>query len=142
MKRSVIRGLVALLAVWTLAAPTVSAHGVRSGLFGTAIRIEGYWDRSEDTDPDILGDLTFANRRGTQTRVFGTTAVRPFFRVEKGIHTFTDSLRSVFNVTGPKEVVDRFFDAPPNAKVIALGLYDASAGSLILSEVEIEGSHP
>ena len=142
MKRSVIRGLVALFAAWALAATGATAHGPRSGPFGTPIRIEGYWDRSEDTDPNILGDLTFANRGSTQTRVFGTTAVRPFFRVEKGIHIFTDSLRPVFNVTGPKEVVDRFFNAPPNSKVIALGSYTASAGSLILSEVEIEESHP
>ena len=107
--------------------------------FGVPVRLEGYWERSRETDPNVLGDLTFASRRGTATRIFGATHVQTYFRASGGIHVFTRTMRPVFTVTGARDMVDRFFTAPRERKVIVTAMYRADIGSVALTSVEIEG---
>jgi hypothetical protein len=103
------------------------------------VRLEGYWERSREKNPEVLGDLTLAARGGTATRLFGATRVQSDSRTGDGIHLFTRSLRPVFNVTGTPAMVDRFFAAPRERKVTVTAIYSADAGSLALTSVMIEG---
>jgi hypothetical protein len=115
------------------AAPPALAHAA------VPVRLEGYWERSREVDPTVLGDLTFAARRGTATRVFGATAVQTGSRGSAGIHVFTRTLRPVFNVTGAPAMVDRFFAAPRDRTVTVTAIYRADVGSLALTSVAIDG---
>jgi len=108
--------------------------------FGVPVRLEGYWERSRETDPNVLGDLTFASRKGPTTRIFGATHVQTYFRASGGIHVFTRTMRPVFTVTGARDMVDRFFTAPRERKVIVTAMYRADIGSVALASVEIEGN--
>ena len=116
----------------------VAAASPAAAQIAVPVRLEGYWERSHETHPDILGDLTLAARRGTATRVFGATQVQTHFRAG-GIYMFTRTLRPVFTVTGEKEMVDRFFAAPPERKAIVTAMYREDIGTLALTSVEIEG---
>jgi hypothetical protein len=103
------------------------------------VRLEGYWERSRETDRDVLGDLTLVPRNGAPTRLFGATRVQADSRSGDGIYLFTRTMRPAFTVTGPAAVVDRFFVAPRERKLTVTAIYRPEIGSLALTSVEIEG---
>lgn len=123
---------IALMGVLLGTAPATAQLGV-------PLRVEGYWDRSEDDDPELLGELTLARHTARTTRMFGVAHVQTHFGADQGMHVFTDTMRPVFNVNGPRDMVDRFFGAPPNRPVILLAIFDPRRGSLMLTSLEIEG---
>jgi hypothetical protein len=101
------------------------------------LRIEGYWDRSEDTDQSLSGEIKFARSRSTMTRIFGVTMLRSYFPADTGMHLlgFRTSATQL-NVNGPIDLVNEFFGVDKNRKVGVMGMYRGSQSTLTLSGLD------
>jgi hypothetical protein len=115
-----------LLVLVALALAPAPARGQRP------IRFEGYWDRPTSA-PDVPGEQRFT-AEGHAERRFGVTALQAYFPNEEGIQIFQRSLKPVLVVRGPKELVERFFAAGPDRKVVAMGTLSRD---VVLGSVEV-----
>jgi len=103
------------------------------------VRLEGYWGRTK-ADPDVLGELTISTDARTVRR-FGATAVQAYKPEEEGFQVFRHTALQPIQLTlrGPADMVRRFFDAPADTKIIALGVYRPGSALLELTSVELAG---
>lgn len=129
--------IVAMTLLLALASPSV-AVAFDTTFAGRPLRLEGYVDPPARS-PHVLEEITIS--KGRERRRFGVTALQAYKPEEEGAQVLRHStLRPVtLLLRGPREMVDRFADAPHGARLIAFGVYLAGAGTLTLTSVEIAG---
>lgn len=134
--RSVLLGLVVAGALFG----PVSSLSARMSGHPRPIRIEGYWERGK-ADAAIIAEVTIS-AAGHPRRAFGISALQAYKPAEEGAHILRHSNQRPITLllTGHKEMIERFLTARPDQKVVALGLYRAGAGQLVLSSVETPGA--
>jgi hypothetical protein len=132
------RASLSLLAL-VLVAGTAAAQLPLESFPERPLRLEGYWGRTRD-EPGIIGDVT-TSVPGRSKRRFGVTAVQAYKPEEEGmqIFRFTSDHPVTLLVRGDADVVQRFFTAPPNQKVVAFGTYNRGSGTFVLGSVDGDG---
>jgi hypothetical protein len=119
------------------AAVPASALPPVAPLAGRPIRLEGYWGRSRRS-PDVIGEVSVA-MTGRKPRSFGVTAVQAYHPEEEGaqLFRFTSDHPVALLVRGDDDMVRRFMEAPPDARVTAFGTYTAGSGLFVLGSVDV-----
>lgn len=122
--------------LWTLTVATLPAAAIQFGP-GRPLRLEGYFGPRSDA-PDVLGEITISSD-GRDRRMFGVTALQAYAPAEEGAQVLRPStLRPVtLLLRGTRTLVERFFEARPDEKVVVYGVYLGGPGTLALSDVEV-----
>ena len=123
------------LALTILAVASVAL--AQGGGVGRPVRLEGYWTGTQ-ADKDVIGVIT-VSADGKETRSFGVTALQAYGPEEEGIGVLRPSSLQPITLLlrGDGAMIRRFMTAPPNDKVIALGVYRPGAGNFILTSVAV-----
>jgi hypothetical protein len=127
----------------TLLALALPAYAVPpiAPLAGRPVRLEGFWGRTRQSR-DVIGEVSVAVA-GRQPRILGITAVQAYHPEEEGaqLFRFTSDHPVALLVRGDDEMVRRFLEAPPDARVTAFGTYTAGSGLFVLGSVDVTVEH-